>query len=153
MKEAKKILMIIGVISAVLVWFGLAAKSDYTWSQLIIEKELKNGWVVGSTQANLIDITHPWTIFKQPIIGIAFVKPSEFVLIGDGYIFAKTLWVNYEYMYRTKKNTFQEVYDCKNKRTAFVESSVSVNQIDLAKLDWKDNTNTANVDISTVVCK
>ncbi len=153
MGKAKKILTTIGVIAVILVWWGWDARSDYTWSKLIIEEKSQDGWIVGSTQANFVDITHPWTIFKQPVVRIAFVKPSELVKLDDELVFAKTLWVDYANMSLTEEDIFQDVYDCKNNRTAFVESSVSVGQIDFAKLEWRDNTNTSNVDIAKIVCK
>jgi len=153
MEKAKKILTGVGIAAIILIWWGWDARSDYTWSKLIIEEKSNDGWVVGATQANLVDITHPWTIFKQPVVRIAFVKPSEFVKLDNELVFAKTLWVDYANMSRTEEDIFQDVYDCKNNRTAFVESSVSVEQIDFAKLEWRDNANTSNVDISKVVCR
>jgi len=83
-------------------------------------------------------------------VRIAFVKPDEFVKLDNGLVFAKTLWVDYANISRTEEDIFQDVYNCNKNRTAFVESSVSVEQIDFTKLEWRDNANTFNVDIAKV---
>jgi len=151
--KAKSILTTVSVIAVIFVLWGLDAWSDYAWSKLIIEEKSKNGWVVGATQANFVVITRPWTIFKQPVSRIAFVKPSEFVYLDDGFVFVNILWVDHADLSETEEELFYDIYDCKNRRTAFVESGVSVDQIDSTKLEWRDNANTSAVDIAKMVCE
>lgn len=153
MHKVKEVLIGTSFIVLFLLWFGWYARSDYTWSEFIIEQKMQEGWVVGATQANSIDITHPWTIFKQPIVRIAFVKPSEFIRLNRGMVFTKVLWVDYADMSRTEQDVFQDVYDCRNNRTAFVEDSVSAHNINLTTLEWQNNANTSAEDIAKVVCR
>jgi len=153
MEKAKKILIGVGIAAFFLAWWGWDARSDYTWSKLIIEEKQQDGWVVGATQANLVDIIHPWTIFKQPVVRIAFVRPSEFVHFDDGLVLVRTLWVNYANMSRTEEDIFQNLFDCKNNKTAFIDDNISVGEIDPSKLEWRDNANSSSEDIAKVVCR
>lgn len=153
MEKFKKIITGVGIASLLLVWWGWDARSDYTWSKLVIEEKQQEGWVVGATQANLVDITHPWTIFKQPIVRIAFVKPNDFGQLDNGMVFTKVLWVDYANMSRTEEEVFQDIYDCRNNKTAFVDDEVSISELDPSKLEWRENANTSNVDIAKVVCR
>ena len=153
MERTKNILTGIGIAVIILLWWGWSAQSDYAWSKLIIEEKRQEGWVVGTTQANFVDIMRPWTIFKRPVVRIAFVKPSEFIHFDDGLVLAQTLWVNYTNMSRTEENTFKDLFDCKNNKTAFVDDKISISELDPLKLEWQDNTNISNVDIAKIVCR
>jgi hypothetical protein len=153
MEKVKKILTGVGIATIVLLWWGWDARSDYTWSKLVIEEKQQEGWVVGATQANVVDITHPWTIFKQPVVRIAFMKPSELVRFDDGLVLAQILWVDYVNMSRTEEEIFKDLFDCRNNKTAFVDDEISISELDPSKLEWRDNANTSNVDIAKIVCR
>ena len=153
MEKAKKILTGVGIAAIILLWWGRDARSDYTWSIIVIEEKQQEGWVVGATQANVVDITHPWTIFKQPVVRIAFVKPNELVHFDDGLALAQTLWVDYVNMSRTEEEIFKDLFDCRNNKTAFVDDEISISELDPSKLEWRDNANTSNVDIAKIVCR
>jgi len=68
--------------------------SDYHWAQVQIAKASASGWQVAAKSDNFIDLERPWTIFKQPINALWFVKPSDTVLFTslehrDGTLCAK----------------------------------------------------------------
>lgn len=149
----KKIFITIGIIVLVFLWLFFSARGDYLWSDLIINEKQKDGWVVAVTSNNLVDITRPWTIFKQPIIQIGFIKPKEIVWLDNEHILIKILWVNYENFSRTREEIFQNVIDCKNNRSAFVDDKVLVTEINLSKLDWIDSApNTPGEQINKFIC-
>ena len=134
----KKTLTTIGIVAFVSIWIFLSAYPDYTWSDLIIEEKQSEGWIVAITNSNLIDIFHPWSIFKTPTTQIVFVKPDEIVRLDDAHIFTKELWVNYDYS-NTREYIFRNVIDCKNDRSTILDDSSSIDQIDLKNLKWHDN--------------
>lgn len=145
----KKIIIFFFVILGIFFW----ARSNYMWSKLVIKEESKTGWVVVETQADYINITLPWTIFKQPVTRIAFVKPNEFVKMNNGLVLVKTLWVDYSDMSTTKEEIFQSVYDCQNNRTAFVEDNLTANQVSISQLEWRNNIYTSDITIAKLACK
>lgn len=153
MEKIKKILIGIVVAAIVFVWWESGARRDYTWSKTIIEEKQKDGWVVGTTQADVIDITHPWTIFKRPVVRIAFVKPSETIYLDSGLVLAQTLWVDYTNMSKTEELACKEIFDYKNNKEAFVDDSISIGDLDPSKLKWEDNVTASGVNIAKIVCR
>src|SRR3990167_4437960 len=139
MENVKKYVVPIVVSILVILWFYMSARADYTWAKLIQEKKEQEGWKLIYSYDNLIDPTHPWTIFKQPINRMLFVKPSEINKIGNDNVFIQKLFVDYESFSRTKEEKFLNVIDCKNNRSAFIEAGTKVDSINLANLEWIDN--------------
>jgi hypothetical protein len=153
MGKFKKILSCIGIAALILFWFGWSAMSDYTWSQTVIQEKQAKGWVVAATQNYLIDPTHPWTIFKRPIVRIAFVKLNDITRIDKGIVFTKILWVRYADMSRTEEEVFQDVYDCINNKWATVKNEITPVGINLSTLKWREYVGTVDTDIARVICK
>ena len=108
--------------------------------------------MVAATLNNLVDPTHPWTIFKKPIIRITFVNSNEIRRLDKGMAFTKILWVSYADMSRTEEEIFPNVYDCINNRIASIKDGVSLDRISLSTLKWQD-AGTLGADIAKIVCK
>jgi hypothetical protein len=53
--------------------------SDYHWAPAQIANATVSGWQVAAKLDNFIDLRRPWTIVKQPITVLWFVKPSDIV--------------------------------------------------------------------------
>jgi len=130
----KKVLSAIITITAILIWIALAAISDYTWHEVKINEKTKQGWVVISKLNNLIDITHPWTIFKQPIVHIWFIN-NNIVNIDGSLYFVEILSVENEDFSTTKENIVYNIIDCNTKKYAYI-SGKEYKLEDLNKLDW-----------------
>ena len=58
-------------------WFYFDARSDYSWSNIVIKQKTEDGWTLAATQDNFGDLIRPWTLFKTPITGLWFTKPNE----------------------------------------------------------------------------
>ncbi len=132
----KKVLSVIAVSGLLFLWAYWAIRSDYAWADNVIREKQGEGWVVASTTANVVDITHPWTIVKSPTVRVAFVRPSEAVWLNDDYVLARVLWVDYEGLSETKEEMFQNIYDCKRHRVAHVGNIMSVDEVHLNMLEW-----------------
>ena len=153
MEKVKSILTAALAIGTILFLWGWYAMSDYTWSKLVIDHKQKDGWVVGTTQANLTDISHPWTIFKQPIVRIAFIKPKDLIRFEDRFVLANVLWVDYVSMSRTAEEAFYNLFDCKADKSAFVEDVSVLRAFDSSVFKWTENTFSSTKDIAKIVCE
>ena len=110
MKEKiKKILILASLFIVLGIYFGLSAKSDYSWDKKYI-KQKERDWVVFSVQSNLIDILHPYTWFKQPVSRLELVEKNSLKQVSTNVFYVKQLWVNKNR--GIKEETFEFLLDC-----------------------------------------
>ncbi|MEI7741063.1 MAG: hypothetical protein WCJ29_01010 [bacterium] len=148
----KNYLTVMAVVGLFLLFAGLQGWGDYTWSERATKVKATDGWSVAATQANYVDFTHPWTLFKQPIVSVAFVKLDELTSLKSGMVFTKVLWMHSPSL-NMPEDTFSNIYDCRNHKNAFIEDGVLANQVDFASLEWRDSANTSSADIAKIVCR
>jgi hypothetical protein len=116
-KRIRAVLLPLALLGA---WIGLHAWADYNWSRKVIEQKTKEGWVVATTYANVIDVTAPWTILKQPITRIIFFKPTEVIAIEKGMLQVGFLMADYDY-HTAREDAYGEVIDCERSQSAIVD--------------------------------
>lgn len=127
-------LICIGVIG----WIWLEARADYHWANDMISDASSEGWVVSATSDNYVVPTHPWTIFKQPISSVWFIKPERVWKLENGLIVASELHFNYDGMERTEKEFSTVIIDCKNKKHAFTNEIRTIGELNMKNLLWGD---------------
>lgn len=148
----KKVLSALVPVVAILIWLSLAAISDYKWHEVKINEKTKQGWVVVSKLNNLVDITHPWTIFKQPVIHVWFIN-NNIKNIDSSLSFVEILSVENEDFATTNENITYNIIDCTNKKYAYIKSK-EYKLEDLYKLDWHaGNPGKTDSEIIEYVCK
>lgn len=145
---------LVGVMLAA-AWIGLSARADYTWSRNVIQRKTGEGWVVASTDANVVDVTAPWTIFKSPVTRIAFFRPGEIIPVEHGMLYIRMLWVDYENMTSTREHIFDNIIDCEHHRSAFVNEQVLAVGLETGRLSLKwraDENDSSGGRVNTTVC-
>jgi hypothetical protein len=149
----KKLLSMLVAGALLFVWGFFNARADYAWAERVMKEKQSQGWVVASTTANVIDLSHPWTIFNSPITRIAFVKPDGVVWLGGDYAFAKVLWVDFYSLSETNEETFGNAFDCKSHRSAYVDDAMAIQETNLDQLEWRQTQpNTPGEQIDRFVC-
>jgi hypothetical protein len=114
-------------------WIGWHAWADYNWSRRVMEQKTKEGWVVATTYANLVDpVIAPWSIFKTPITRIISFKPSEVTATKKGLLLSRFLSVNYDYE-TTREDLYYEVIDCERNQSAVVNRDEFLSSPDMSE--------------------
>jgi len=116
-KKVKKILIFASIFIVLGIYFGLSAKSDYSWDEKYIEQKEK-GWAVVSVQSNVIDIFRPYTWFKQPVSRLGLIEKNSLKEVSANVFYVKELWVNKE-TWGIKEETFEFLLDCNNYQTGW----------------------------------
>lgn len=145
----KQVLGIAATVGLLIAWFGLDAVRDYGWSRHVIKQERTKGWTLAATLNNYIDLTHPWTVVKQPVVRIWFVRPNALVHLSGNVAAVPVLTVDYEDMSRTVEDTSLEAFDCTDKKAAFI----SAGEIDPAKFQWRNYEAASTAQIAKIVCR
>lgn len=133
MKTKLQVLAVILVVGA---WFFFDARSDYTWSHVMIEKKTTEGWTLAATQDNFADMIRPWTWFNTPVTGLWFTKPSESRHVGP-MVVAPVLRVSYDYS-RTEQEEYVELFNVTTGKCAFPPEDIPPDKIDYESLEWHD---------------
>jgi len=143
---------ILDVMKKIIEILALPIYNDYSWDDAVIRQRETEGWAVASTLGNVIDITAPWTIFKQPIDQIAFVKPDEISIAPTGFIFIDVLWVRRGMRKETESETSFTAFDCERGMSAYVD----LDEKDLGKalqFEWRSfNEGLPGHDVISFVC-
>jgi hypothetical protein len=131
-------LIVLGVVLLIGAWIFFDARSDYSWSEMIVEKKSAEGWTLAATQDNFVDLVRPWTWFNTPVTGPWFVKPEQLRRLDSSFIvIAPILRVSYDYS-RTEQETYVECFDVANGKSAFLPESTPIESVSLSQLKWHD---------------
>ena len=130
-----KYLKVIVIVCIISLWIFFSARSDYQWADLIIEKEIPNGWSLIYKQDNLSDLTLPWTWIKAPVTGIWFINDSHTKKLNQKMYIIHTFRVSYDYSKTDKKDSW-ELVNVKTKESAILDTNQNLSAIDSSKLKW-----------------
>lgn len=140
--------------AAITGWVAWTIYSDYHWAVATEREKSSAGWVVAAKGGNLIDLTRPWTIVRQPTDRLWFIRPNDITTVSADIVFVRALAVSqerdsvlgYEYLSR-------ELVDCSNRTDTFLEDKDSLDQLDLTKLQWhKLDSGTPGAQLIDFVC-
>ncbi len=102
----------------------LEARADYSWAGAFLRDAERNGWTLAGASANLIDPTHPWTLFKKPTIGLWFVRKGTLSRAANGHVLAEVLQASNPHLVDDHASrTYQERFDCVSHRMVIVDPS------------------------------
>lgn len=135
-----------------IVWGSVGARDDYSWAAKVEASLAPQGWRPISRQADLIVPSHPWTIIRQPVVRIAFVRPDDHLWLDSRNVLVQVLWMDYAGMDRTEEFLAHNVIDCTGRRSAFVEREALSTKPDLNKLQWRDDASPSAREITTAIC-
>ena len=129
MKE--KIEMIIFCCIVVLFLAGgliFSAWRDYRWPKKYLEDK---NYLVFSVQKNVIDIFHPYSIFKPPIVRLGLIRKESLKKINDEVFYVEVLWVSKEIGKKNvREEEFKYLLDCKNYRTGWNEKGENIENVE-----------------------
>lgn len=117
-------------------WFYFDARSDYSWSDIMIKQKTADGWTLAATQDNFADMIRPWTWFKTPITGLWFTKPNESHQLGS-IVVAPVLRVSYDYS-KTEQQEYVEFFNITTGKSAFPPVNTPVEVVNSSTLEWHD---------------
>jgi hypothetical protein len=133
-------------------WGGFGVRADYSWAGRIEANLASKGWRPASRQSDLIVPSHPWTIVRQPVARIAFVRPDDYMWLDSRNALIQVLWMDYAGLERTEEFLAHTVIDCARRRSAFIEREKLSVRPNLATLEWRDDTSQSAREISSAVC-
>lgn len=133
----RRITQAVAVGAALIGWVSLTAYSDYHWAAAKEREKSSGGWVVAAKSDNLIDLTRPWTIVKQPINSLWFVRPNEMVAVSADVLFVPTLSVRQEEdSVLGFESLSRELVNCSNRTDTYIEDQDTTDHLDWTKLQW-----------------
>jgi hypothetical protein len=95
------------------------------WNEEIKKQRAKEGWLP------VLEQFHG----KR----IAFINIYSTEKIQEGIFYVKILWVNHESIAGGyPEDIFRSIEDCKNKRSAIIDSDARLNDLDVSKLKWRN---------------
>jgi hypothetical protein len=128
----KNILAVIGVVAAITAFGIFDAYGDYAWADAVIAAKQDQGWVAVSKTANFIDPIAVWTIFKQPVVQVGFVKPDQIEQLSESRYAVDVLWADYRDLESTEEFEGRYYYDCAAQKMGILDS-------DTSQIEWRDN--------------
>jgi hypothetical protein len=140
--------------AAITGWVAWTIYSDYHWAAATEREKSSAGWVVAAKGGNLIDLIRPWTIIRQPIDSLWFVRPNDITTVSADIVFVQALTVTQqrdsvlgsEYLAR-------ELVNCSNRTDSFLADKDPLENLDLNKLQWHSlDTGTPGAQLIDFVC-
>lgn len=131
----KNTLKVLGAVLLIGAWIFFDAKSDYAWSELIINKKTSEGWTLAAKRESG-DFALTWTWFKLPVTGLWFTKPEQTRHLGS-VVIAPILSVSYEHSI-TEQQEYVELFDLASGKTAILPGNSPIEMAQFSKLKWSD---------------
>src|SRR5579862_7222413 len=136
-RESLPTLRTISLVAIGIVWLCVPIYGDYHWTGSVTREKSRDGWVVAAKLGNLIDLTRPWTIVRQPIDSLWFIRPDEIVGLSANLRFVQALSV------RQQKDTVlgyeslsDDIVNCSDRTMAYLDKSDDISNLDLDRLKW-----------------
>ena len=126
---------IVAVVAAIIIWTILVIRSDYSWSERIMDDKIKQGWTVVTTLDNFGDLIRPWTWVKTPITSIWFMRDDRITYVTQDIMAAQVLRVSYNYD-KTEQDAYIELFDVKQNKSAILKRGVAIENVDIKGLEW-----------------
>ena len=133
MKTKLQILAAVLIIGA---WFMIDARSDYTWSDIVIQQKTAEGWTLIIKDDSFADAIRPWTWLNTPVTRLWFTKPSQSRHFGP-IVVAPVLSVSYDYS-RTEQAEHVELFNVTTGKSAFLPQNITPDKINYEGLEWRD---------------
>ncbi len=136
-REHLPTLRTISLVAIAIVWFGYPIYGEYRWAGSVTRERSRDGWVLAAKLGNLTDLTRPWTIVRQPIDSLWFIRPDEIVGLSANLRFVQTLSVRQrEDSVLGYESLSDNVVNCSNRTMTSLDKSDDLSHLDLNRLQW-----------------
>lgn len=132
----KRILVVAVVVALVGSFCYLDARSDYRWADANIAQKKAEGWTLAASNANFVEPTRPWTIFRTPVTGLWFVRPAELVAAAPNVFVVRQLSLHFDFE-KTDQIEGLAAFDVVNHRSAFIDEGIPALQVKVDSLEWR----------------